>query len=259
VHDLTISTGDLSLAAALGVSRGWAIEALVPLRLNRERIRFRTLDGAPYEPDPPDVHHANRTLVGLADPWLLVHVGGTRGPWSAGARLGASLPVGRTEPDPFALGDAGLPHEHIQFGAGTVEPIAALGVAHDFGAWSLAARGLARFGTWTNAHGYRAGDQSLATLLASSKLGSERWTYEAGGTWVHETAETWGGAVQYEGNLGRTDLYAEAHATRTMGEGWSVGAEARVPVSSRSTGAQLDVPLTIRVNVTHGFAWRNAE
>ena len=43
----------------------------MPYRVNRQRITFRTMDGAPFTPDPPDHHHSNRTLSGFADPWLL--------------------------------------------------------------------------------------------------------------------------------------------------------------------------------------------
>lgn len=255
-HDLKITTGDVALTTSIGLARGIGVEALVPFRMNRERVTFRALDGSPYEPDPPDVHHANRTLLGFADPWLLAHAGFRRGAWSWGARTGMSIPLGGTVEDPFALGTAGLPHEHIQFGTGTVNPIVAFGVARSFGAWSISARGLGRFGVWRNEHGYRAGDQRLGSLVVASKLGLARWTFEAGSTVFREEAETWGGEVQYEGNLGRTDVYADARAGFMVNRGLSLGAELRVPLHSHATGAQLDLPLSLRVSASHGFMWR---
>jgi hypothetical protein len=256
MHHLRITTGDVSLATALGLTRTLGVDALVPFRLNRERIEFTDLAGAPYVPDPPDVHHENRTLVGIADPWLMVHWGDTWGAWSAGARLGAAIPLGGTVPDPFVLGDAGLPHEHIQFGAGTLQPVGTLAVARELGGWALSLRGFTRQGVWTNQYGYQGGDVYLGSLIASSKLGTMLWSFEAGPTIYRELAETWGGEVQYEGNLGRTDVYAEGHANYVVSHGLSLGAEVRVPLSTHATGAQLDVPLTFRLSATHGFMWR---
>ena len=51
--------------------------------------------------------------------WLLLHGAKGAGEWTLSARAGTSLPVGRTEPNPSALGREGLPHEHIRFGTGT--------------------------------------------------------------------------------------------------------------------------------------------
>jgi hypothetical protein len=255
-HDLEMTTGDISLATSLGLSRRFGIDALVAFRLNRERVTFRSLDGLPYEPDPPDVHHENRTLVGLADPWLMAHVGDTWGAWSVGARAGATLPLGETVPDPFELGEQYLPHEHIQFGSGTLQPLGTLAVARDFGAWALSARGLVHLGLWTNQHGYRAGNQWLGTLVGTSKLGTMTWSFEAGPTIYRENAETWGGEVQYEGNLGRTDVYADARVNHALTSSLSLGAEFRVPMYSEAVGAQLDVPLTFRLSATTGFMWR---
>lgn len=42
------------------------------------------------------------------------------------AGIGVSLPTGRTEEDPWALGAQGLRHQHIQFGTGTVDPVVRL-------------------------------------------------------------------------------------------------------------------------------------
>ena len=219
--------------------------------MNRQRITFRTMDGTPFTPDPPDYHHSNRTLTGFADPWLLAAFGRTSGDWSYGARAGASLPLGSTEEDPFALGDQGLPHEHIQFGSGTVQPIGALGVGRAFGTVGASVVGLARFGVATNEHGYRPGDQWLVQGLATSALGVEHATFSLGSTFFHETAETWQGSVGTEGNLGRSDLYAEGHAAWAPSGGRLVlGGILRVPVWSESTGDQLDVPVSFRLSIS---------
>ncbi len=253
-HDLKIETADLSLSAQWGVARGVAVEALVPLRLNRQQITFRTLEGVPFTPDPPDFHHTNRTLTGLADPWLLVATGTQRGGWTLGARAGVSLPLGSTVENPFVLGEEGLPHEHVQMGSGTVQPIASLGLVRAFDGWAATAQVIARWGVWTNQDGYRAGDQMLGQIYASSSFGIPRTTLSLGPTLYGESTETWAGHVESEGNLGRTDLYAEARAAHAAAKlGVTLGGELRVPLWGRATGAQLDVPVSFRVFVARDF------
>lgn len=250
-HDLAIRTADLTLGVRYGLGPGWAAEALVPFRLNRQRITFRTLEGTPLTPDPPDYHHSNRTLTGFADPWLLVSTGRTSGAWSLGARAGASLPLGSTVDNPFALGEEGLPHEHVQMGTGTVQPIAALGLGRAFDGWAATGLAFGRFGVATNRHGYRAGHQWLGQVFASSGLGVAHASFALGPTLFHERSETWEGRRQSEGNLGRTDLYADARATWNPPHlGLGLGGELRVPLWGEATGAQLDVPVTFRLSIS---------
>lgn len=251
LHDLEVTSGDVTLQARYGISDRFGVEAIVPYRLSRSRITYRTLEGAPFTPDPPDVHHANRTLTGFGDPWLLFGAGVHADPWSFGARAGASLPLGSTEEDPFALGDLGLEHEHIQFGSGTVQPIGALGVGRAFGGTSVSAVGLARFGVATNEHGYRPGDQFLAQALVTDPLGVPHASFSLGPTLFHETAETWQGQVGTEGNLGRSDVYVEGRASWAPSGGrLAFGGTLRVPVWSESTGDQLDVPVSFRLSIS---------
>ncbi|MEM7387851.1 MAG: hypothetical protein AAF514_23195 [Verrucomicrobiota bacterium] len=70
--------------------------------------------------------------------------------------LGVTLPVGNTEEDPWALGDAGLEHLHIQFGNGTFDPLLEafyrLSINDDLGV-SLFAK--ARLPFYHNSKGYR--------------------------------------------------------------------------------------------------------
>ena len=253
-HDLHITSGDVLFAARWGLGGGWGVETLVPLRVNRERITYRTMDGAPFTPDPPDVHHSDRTLSGFADPWLLVVTGHRFGAWSLGARAGVSFPVGSTVEDPFALGEAGIAHEHVQLGSGTVQPIVSLGLGRAFDGWSASAIGYARFGVDTNQHGYRPGDQLLAQAFASSPLGVPHMLFTAGPTLFHENTETWQGQEQSEGNLGRTDLYAEGRvAWAPPGLGFGFRGELRVPVWSEATGSQLEVPVSFRLAIGKTF------
>jgi hypothetical protein len=76
-----------------------------------------------------DNHHRNETYIGLtdADLFLGYHTQGfLRENDFVMGRIGTTIPFGKTEKDPWKLGDAGLEHLHIQFGTGTFNPIADL-------------------------------------------------------------------------------------------------------------------------------------
>ncbi len=76
-----------------------------------------------------NIHHRDETYRGFSDfSFLLSHrrLGIWRDSDHLVALLGSSIPIGKTEENPFALGDAGLEHLHIQFGTGTFNPLAEL-------------------------------------------------------------------------------------------------------------------------------------
>jgi hypothetical protein len=119
LHDQNIYPGELRAVAELGLTPRWGVEVQVPFRVTRTNIRYSDLNGAPYEPLDPDAHHRNETLAGFGDLWLLARWGTVFRGTSVTGRAGTTVPVGRTEDDPFVRGAQGLRHQHIQFGNGT--------------------------------------------------------------------------------------------------------------------------------------------
>lgn len=103
-------------------------------------------------------HHRTDTYEGFSD--LEVSVGWRKTSFLLEGlvfrfSLGVTIPVGNTEDDPLAAGDAGLEHLHVQFGNGTFDPL----VDFYFGlplnerlAVSLFGRG--RFPLYENDQGY---------------------------------------------------------------------------------------------------------
>ena len=114
------------LDLAYGFSGNWDVELDIPYDVKVVRAKYELPDGTPFPNPVGDLHHRDETLQGVSDLKLLanyrpggvllnedrLHVG-----------LGLSLPAGRTEEDPWKLGDQGLQHQHIQFGTGTVDPV----------------------------------------------------------------------------------------------------------------------------------------
>jgi hypothetical protein len=240
VQDFTTTEADV--VAARGVRRGLGLEAGGSVRHVTSRIRFLDTDRRPLVLSGGSIHHRNETLIRPGDPWLALHGARGFGAWSFAARAGVSIPLGRTEPNPFALARLGLPHEHVQFGTGTWDPLAEVGLGRRFGAWNTSLFARARLVVSTNAHGYRAGDRYSASANAERHLAG-RWRGALGLDLLREQTETWDGRREEEGNLGRTDLLASITAARPLGPRSVIMLGLRVPLVTRASGSQLSYPL----------------
>lgn len=254
VHDQRLYPIELRLTAEYGFTRHFGVELQAPFRLIRTSIEYTTPAGAPYEPLDPGVHHRNETVAGPSDFWLLYRAGTTLGGVWFALRSGFSLPLGRTEEDPFALGDRGISHQHIQLGSGTFDPVGILEASRVFGALSVQAFAQAQASLYENGHGYRApvrlyGGASVGHALFGDfrgMLGLEA---------LHESAERWSGVVRQDGSLGRSELLAALTLV------WS-REETELRASARPTLArhivrgsedpgELESPLVMTLSVSH--------
>ena len=218
----------------------------IPVRLVRDRVAYEDLARAPFVPANPDRHHRDETLSGLADPELYLQAGGPVGHWSVAGKAGVSIPLGRTEPNPFELGRLGIEHQHIQFGTGTWVPILELGVGRPVGGIDFRLTGITHLSLGENEHGYQAGNRH-ALLLDASYWPGERWGLETGLALAREEGETWSGRVEEEGNLGRTDVFLKLGATRAATALGSIHAELQIPIHSHAREHQTEIPVIARL------------
>ena len=242
VQDLTSS--DTALTLERGLGRGLGVLALVPFRHVRARVDFEDAARRPLPPGTQDIHHRDETLVGLGDPTLLVVAGGAAAGWSVMGRIGVSVPLGRTEPNPFALGREGRTHQHLQFGTGTWDPVVGVAAGRRLGPAAVTATVFARFPGGENGHGYRAGRRLHASLLADQRIRGS-WRGHLGMDVAWEAAERWDGRVEEEGNLGRTDVLASLGIARSLAGGGALTATLKLPLAVRARGSQLDYPLVV--------------
>lgn len=242
-HVQHFTMSDTAVAVSRGLGAGVGVEYVGFLRHITTTIRFEDLDRRPILVPGGDIHHRNETLIGPGDPWLMLVAGRRLGPWSSAFRAGVSVPLGKTEENPFALGRRGLPHQHVQFGTGTWDPIAGAAVARRFGQVTASVSALGRVAVSTNDHGYRAGRRLQLSTAGDRRL-SGPWRAQAGFDYAHETAETWDGRVEEEGNLGRSDLLFSAGLVRELG-GRALVLTLRVPLRTRSNGVQVDYPAIV--------------
>jgi len=255
-HDQNLYPAELRLSGEYGLDRVWGIEAQLPLRVIRTTIKYTDQSGAPYEPLDPDIHHRNETIFGVADPWILVRAGTTLDHWWVAARAGASLPLGRTEANPFALGDRGLRHQHIQLGSGTFDPVGVVEASRLFGAVQLQLFTQAHVPVYENEHGYRApwriyGGGSVGHSIAGDVSGS------FGLEGSHEAAERWDGHMRQDGNLGRSEVLVAA-ALRYRAGATELSLSARAPVWRHivigdEPPGTLSSPLILSLSATHVF------
>lgn len=227
------------------------MEAIVPLRLIRSRIRYENPQRRPYTLIYPDSHHRNETPVHFADPTLSLHLARASEVWNVAGRIGLSLPIGRTEPNPFALGRLGLPHEHFQFGTGTWDPVLVVAAGRQFGKTVLTTTAFGHLSFAENRHGYRAGNRySVAATLAHPIV--QVWGGSVALDLTREEAEHWSGRLEEEGNLGRTDAMLSVGVGRPIGASGSIALTVGIPVYSRVRGEQGKQPLVF------SFSWSRA-
>ena len=240
-HVQTITIVELDATIARGLRPGVGLELLAPLRLIRSRIRYEDMNRQPYALVYPDYHHRNETPVHFADPALSLHLARTSEPWTVAGRIGVSVPIGRTEPNPFELGRLGLPHEHFQFGTGTWDPVLSLAVGRDVGGGALSMTGLAHLAFYQNSHGYQAGNRYNLNVTASRPLFKGLEIMGAFDV-TREEAEHWDGRLEEEGNLGRTDVLFSFGASSPMGKVGTLSVTIGLPVYSRVQGEQGEQP-----------------
>ncbi|HEY0715557.1 MAG TPA: hypothetical protein VGF45_22940 [Polyangia bacterium] len=256
LHDQDIRPAELRAVVELGLTRHLGAELQAPFRVTQTRIRYSDLEGRAYEPLDPGVHHRNETLSGLGDPWLLGRIGGRFAGTAVTARLGTTIPLGKTESDPFALGARGLSHQHIQFGTGTFNPLAVIDLSRGFGRFDVSGYGQAELSLYDNKHGFRAGHR-FATGVLGGMVVYPRLTAALGVDVLSERPERWGGRVQQDGNLGRTDVLGGVTLTRSFGA-TIASLTARFPfyrhiVEGDEPTGRLSSPLTMSIVVTRTF------
>jgi hypothetical protein len=243
VQDITnVATG---FTLERGLWRGLGLELTGFYRHVVARIQFEDEQRQPLDWPQGDIHHRNETLNGLGDPWLLLHGARAAGSWTLSARAGASL-LGRTEPNPFALGREAFPPAHPvrhrhggpHAGPGSGPPLQ---------------RHHAEAVRWA---GSRWPPTATATAAATASwwCSSPRASWRPSGSpapafsWPARTRETWDGRIEEEGNLGRTDVLLALALTRGAAAPLTLGVQ--IPALHARTGAQLDCPVILSLGVS---------
>ena len=254
-HDQRIAWGRLTAGATVGFGEGWQGSVEIPFDVRLIRVAYLTLDGAAYDPPYDDIHHRDEVLSGLVDGTAWVRRYLYAGPVLLGPGLGVSLPLGRTEEDPYALTEQGLRHQHQQLGAGAFIPLIGLDAIYARGRWGGMGALSARLPVYENGKGYRA--PATVSLTAGPTLRSGKsLQWWLAGEGVYEGAERWSGEP-YGGKIA---------ANASVAAFWSAAPAMTFQALARTTlyqhdglsGHHTDEDGTLRqpLVVTVGMSWQ---
>ena len=133
-HHVALSTYRIDIGLQYLLNDRWTLQANIPYAVKDQEASIEWIDPVTPEDEQAilrsrDIHHRNETYAGLSDSDLFLGYK-MRGLFKTGdvlfTRLGTTVPTGKTEENPWILGDAGIEHLHIQFGTGTFNPLANL-------------------------------------------------------------------------------------------------------------------------------------
>ena len=200
IHDQSLTLVRMEPRFTAGLGKGFQLQVAVPIDLKAARITYTLMDGSAYTPTYGGLHHRDEDLFGLGD--IRLQVGGYRmipgTPVILGANLGLALPTGKTEETPFAAADEDTQHQHLQFGNGTVDPLASLELILTGKPVGMLGRISGRFPLYQNAKTYRGPialsaalgptfrlpepvkSLQIMTLATASWMSAERWDGEVG-------------------------------------------------------------------------------
>ncbi len=248
IHDQHIILSEARLAFDVGLTERFGASAMIPVRIVSTTIDYRDGMGNIVQLSSPNIHHRDETLTGLGDPMLL----GSYSLRGVTLRAGASLPFGKTEKDPFALGDMDLPHEHIQMGTGTVNPVLSAEVSVPWKKWQFGGYALTQQILYENGKGYQAGDR-YAVGIGARRGFAGNWLARAGVDMQAESSERWQGKLHpEEGNQGRIDVMLSLGASWAVTDRLSLDTAVKIPFITHVVGGQLDMPALVEL----GAAWR---
>ena len=200
-HHVTLNVFRVDVGLKYHLSSQWMLEVNVPYETKIQEATIEEIEQVtPAELEAiirnRDNHHRNETYIGLADADILLGYH-TRGFLRENdflmGRIGTTIPFGKTEEDPWKLGDAGLEHLHIQFGTGTFNPMAdlhySLPLYKGVGA-SVSIRG--KFPFYENNKTYR-GSREL-TYTASLNYRLNNWlSFQTGYFGFYQSYAYWAG------------------------------------------------------------------
>jgi hypothetical protein len=133
-HLVSLDFLRVDLGVEYQIAENWKVRLNIPYAIKNQDASVEEIEStSPRERGAilanQNIHHRDETYRGFSDFSLLLshrRLGVLRDGDHFVASLGASIPTGKTEENPFALGNAGLEHLHIQFGTGTFDPLAEL-------------------------------------------------------------------------------------------------------------------------------------
>jgi len=258
-HHVDLFTSDVVVDASYGITSYLAAELRLALRVVDLTPSYTEQDGTPKQV-PNDPHHHDVTLFGPTDPWIVMRFGATAGKLVAQSRIGVSVPIGKTQPNPYELGLRGISHEHTQFGTGTFVPIVGVGLSYSIDPVTIDASAVGLFNIYENDKGFRAPLRFYPSVRVTFDLLDGKLKPNVAAELPYEGAERWNGTANSEGEGGwRLDLLAGGGVTWIFADPWQADLGLRARIASWHGGAVFDYLGVVQFGLSTHFDIVGAE
>ncbi len=261
-HRVSLDFARLELSYERTFRENWDVWVRLPYEIKRRRASIVEL--APATPEERAaiernlaIHHPTRTLEGLSDARVLVArrlVGAGRAGAALDLAVGTTLPTGRTEGDPFVAGDAGLEHEHVQFGSGTFDPVLEAYYSAPLGPrWLVGGFFTGRIPFYDNDKTYRGSPEVNAGVSTLRRIGG-RLSIQANLAGYYQDFAHWDGARDV--NSGLRSLSGMLSATVALRGGVQLDVGLRLPIAQQTLldgGDGFEPGPTVLVRASHTF------
>jgi len=252
-HVLDMVAGRVEIAGDYKFNSWLGVFGVVPVGVTTVEAGFKDIDGQLFE-DFSSIHHRTETVIGVAD----IHLGVNLYPlpqdlWKntdLEVGLGATLPTGSVEPDPFVKGAQGLTHQHMFYGTGTVNPLIRVILKQQLGKGMAVAWGQGIFSLYRGKHDYRGSSVVAGGIGGSYPVLIDRLSVSLQHEVFYESAARWGDNVAR--NSGRTDLILTAGLMWSEAT-WSAQLSAKHPYRITTSGDQLEAPVLLSLDLFYKF------
>lgn len=238
-HEVSLDYTRVELELQYTLPRSWDLLLRVPWERKDQSASVALVDPATPEQHAAmlrnmNIHHRSESYDGLGDLMLL-----GRRRWNGLRRdgdalalsFGLTVPTGRTEENPYALGAEGIPHLHIQFGSGTVDPLLeAMYLTRLTGGISTGAYVAARYPLYENNRTFQAPPEVSGGASLSYGL-TNRVTVRAEAGTYYQGYGRWDGLRDENTGLVATSAGAGASYRTNAG---TLNADLRIPLSQRT-------------------------
>lgn len=173
-HHQGVTMTRTQASLSYGFGGGWQGMVRLPLDIKLLTIDYTTPDGKPYDPPYGNIHHRNETLLGMGDGQLqLQKYVRLSESLSLGGGAGTTVPLGRTEENPYELTQQSETHQHIQMGSGTVDPVGSASAVWMFHQWGFLVNANGRMPLYENSKGYRTSPKASVSVGPSYRITSK--------------------------------------------------------------------------------------
>ena len=239
-HEISMDHLRVELELDYAFSDRWGVMFRVPFDIKNQEASVDFIEPALEEEKKAmlrngNIHHRTETYQGLSDLMLLATYDRQtlfREGDSLRISAGTTLPTGKTEENPFELGNKGREHLHIQFGTGTFDPLLEANYSMPLTRkFNLGGYALSRFPMYANRKTYQAPGELTAGLLLGYHL-RKRLTLYLGTTVYYQGFAYWDRVKDTNSGLMATSSLFGV-GIKAWGD-TSLGVELRYPLGQRT-------------------------